>query len=408
MQNYILNEGYQNNSFLFDKAKGSRINIKNKSLIDLSMCAGSLLLGHNHPIFKKSIKKFLNKNISNLASPNIYAKKYSKNLKKIIPFSKIIFCNSGTEAVIKSLRLCKALSKRSKIAYVSGGWHGSTDQLLFKPDKYLKPIPISAGLSNEHLKNIVILPYNNIEKTKKILDKNRRKLSCVIVEPVQGSLPYEGVKKYLKLLENFTKKNSVYLIFDEMITGLRTDCSSAQKHFNIKPDISIFGKCFGAGLPIGFITISKKVSNKMSKLKQKVFFGGTYSGNSIVAYVANEVLQYILKHKEKIFKDLENKSALFENKLNKFFSSEKLDLKVYRFKSLIRLVYSKSHLKDRSSRDFFEKNKFSKIKRFKNYLKNQNIYLSASGLIFFSTAFSKSDLEYVIKKFEYGLIRYFK
>lgn len=408
MQNYILNEGYHNNSFLFDKAKGSRINFKNKSLIDLSMCAGSLLLGHNHPVFQKSIKKFLNKKISNLASPNIYAKKYSNNLKKVIPFSKIIFCNSGTEAVIKSLRLCKALSNRNKIAYVSGGWHGSTDQLLFKPDKHFKPIPISAGLGNEHLKNIVILPYNNIEKTKKILNKNKKKLSCIIVEPVQGSLPYEGVKKYLKFLEDFTKKNSVYLIFDEMITGLRTDCSTAQKYFNIKPDISIFGKCFGAGLPIGFITISKKVSIKLNKLNQKVFFGGTYSGNSIVTFVANEVLQYILRNKKKIFKDLENKSEFFEDQLNKFFSSKKLDLKIYRFKSLIRLVYSKSQFKDRSARDFFEKNKFFKIKKFKDYLKSQNIYLSSSGLIFFSTSFSKSDLEYVIKKFQYGLIRYFK
>ena len=94
MQNYILNEGDKNNQNLLNKAQGSKIQINNKSLIDLSMCAGSLLLGHNHPIFKKSIKQFLEKKISNVASPNIYADKFSKNLRKIIPFSKIIFCNS--------------------------------------------------------------------------------------------------------------------------------------------------------------------------------------------------------------------------------------------------------------------------------------------------------------------------
>ena len=56
------------------------------------MCAGSLLLGHNHPIFRK-FKKILKLNISNVAPPNIYAKKFSKNLKKVITYSKLIFCN---------------------------------------------------------------------------------------------------------------------------------------------------------------------------------------------------------------------------------------------------------------------------------------------------------------------------
>ncbi len=408
MQNYILNEGYKNNQNLLNKAQGSKIQINNKSLIDLSMCAGSLLLGHNHPIFKKSIKQFLKKKISNVASPNIYADKFSKNLRKIIPFSKIIFCNSGTEAVIKSLRLSKALSNKNKVAYVSGGWHGSADQLLFKPNKKYKPVPISSGLSSELIKNIVIIPYNDIKETKKILDRSKKNLSCIIIEPVQGSLPYDGIKKYLKFLENYSKRNSILLIFDEMITGLRTNCSSAQKFFDIKPDISIFGKCFGAGLPLGLITISKKTFKKMKNLKQNVFFGGTYSGNSIVTYVANEVLNYILAHKKKIFQDLDNKSEFFEDQLNKFFQSKKLDLKIYRFKSLLRLVYSKSNLKDRSARDFFEKNKYSKISKFKHFLKNQNIYLSTSGLIFFSTAHSKKDLKYLTKKFQLGLFKYFK
>ena len=192
-----------------------------------------------------------------------------------------------------------------------------------------------------------------------------------------------------------------------MITGLRTDCSSAQAYFGIKPDISIFGKCFGFGLPLGLIAISSSVSKRLSKIKKNVFFGGTYSGNSIVTFIANNLLIYTIKNKKKIFNDLEKKSNFFETELNKFFIKKKLDLKIYRFKSLLRLVYTKSNLKNRSSRDFFESKKNFKINTFKKYLRNQNIYLSPSGLIFFSISHNENDLKYLIRKFKIGLSKYF-
>ena len=88
----------------------------------------------------------------------------------------------------------------------------------------------------------------------------------------------EEAKEYLKFLKsNFKKKKyKILLIFDEIITGLRTDASTLQKYFDIKPDISTFGKCFGGGLPIGIIGVSKMVFNKMKNKEKKIFFGGTF------------------------------------------------------------------------------------------------------------------------------------
>ena len=167
MTKVILNEGYDNEKNLFLKEFKEKIFSKKKGYIDLSMCAGSLLLGHNHQVFRNSLKKFLNKKISNFAAPNIYADIYSKNIKKIIKNSeKIIFCNSGTEAIIKSLRISRAVNKKKKIALVTGGWHGSVDQLLYKSSKNLKPTVLSSGLFEENIKNLILIPYNDINKTK--------------------------------------------------------------------------------------------------------------------------------------------------------------------------------------------------------------------------------------------------
>ena len=408
MSNLILNEGYENNTDLFFRGQDEKIFTKNKKFIDLSMCAGSILLGHNHKIFRQSIAKFISKKVSNLAAPNIHAKIFSRNIKKIIPNAeKIIFCNSGTEAVLKSLRLARALNGKSKIALVTGGWHGSVDQLLYKTDKNLKPVALSSGLPIESSKKLILIPYNDINKSKLILEKNKKKISCLIIEPIQGSLPYENIKKYLKFLEIYCKKNDIILIFDEMITGLRTNCSSVQDYYKINPDISTFGKCFGGGLPIGIISISKATFKKVKKIKHKVFFGGTFSGNSIVAFVGNEILNYIIKNKKKIFKKINTNAEYFENNLNKFFKSKNLDLKIYRFKSMLRLVFTKDSLNDRVGRDFLELKKNKLILKFKNYIKSKDIYLPSSGVMFLSYSHERKHMDFIIKEFKKGSLKIF-
>ena len=77
-----------------------------------------------------------------------------------------------------------------------------------------------------------------MRKQKKILNKNKKYVK-VIIEPIQGSLPDPNIKNYLKFLENIVKNNLI-LIFDEMITGLRTDFSCIQKYFGIRSDITLF------------------------------------------------------------------------------------------------------------------------------------------------------------------------
>ena len=133
MSDLILNEGYKNKKLYFEKGIGEKIFSGKNAFIDLSNNAGTLLLGHNSKIFKKSIDLYLNKKeISVFAHPNLHTVKFSKNIKKVFNwFDKIIFCNTGSEAITKSLRICRALNNKKLIVNVSGSWHGSVDQFLF-------------------------------------------------------------------------------------------------------------------------------------------------------------------------------------------------------------------------------------------------------------------------------------
>ncbi len=409
MNNFLLNEGYDDLNNLFTSGKGSNIYIKNKMYLDLSLCAGSHLLGHNPLIFQKSFRNMQKLSVSNFAAKNKYAVELSKTLKKIFPqYEKFVFCNSGTEAVMKSLRIARAYSKKNIIISISGSWHGSTSELLYTNDNKLKNVELSSGLDLNFKKNLKFIPYNDIQTSKNILNKYKKQIMCVIIEPIQGCLPTQA-KKFLKFLNDYCKDNKLILIFDEMITGLRFNCSSVQTQFRLEPSVSTFGKCFGGGLPIGIIGIKKNIVHKLDKDKRKVFFGGTFSGNSIVTYIANETLNYIIKNKKKIFPQLEKKAAFFEKNLNSFFINNNYDAKCYRFSSMLRLVFSKQEIKNRHQRDFFEKSKKTNIIKFRNFLFKHNIYLSGSGIIFLATTTSKKDLLYLIqiikKAFKQAIVR---
>jgi glutamate-1-semialdehyde aminotransferase len=140
----ILNEIYLKSKINFQKAKGNKILLGKKFLFDLSYCNGVIFLGHNHYIFKESLKYFLNKNISFFSNSNIYAVKLAKTIKYFFSnFNNIIFCSTGSESVTKALRISRAMNSKQFIVCVTGSWHGSVDQTLFSPKKNLSPIPIS-------------------------------------------------------------------------------------------------------------------------------------------------------------------------------------------------------------------------------------------------------------------------
>jgi glutamate-1-semialdehyde 2,1-aminomutase len=404
----ILNEGYTTNN-IFDAGKKQFIFKNKKKFLDLSFGAGTLILGHQSKIFQQTLKEIYKKNLSLIATPNTEALKYSNLLKKIFPkYSKFVFCNTGSEAILKSIRIANAISKKEMIINVTGSWHGSVDRTLFTSSRSLASIPISSGLTNFNKKNIKFIPYNNIIKSKKILNKYKNKISCILIEPIQASLPQTQVKKFLKFLDSYSKKNNIILIFDETISGIRFNGQSVQQIFKLNPDISTFGKCLGGGLPIGIIALRKSILIKLNNLNQKVFFGGTFSANQISSYLGRKTIEFILKNKKKIFLDLEKKSFYFEKEVKNFILQNKINANIFRYFSMLRIVFSKKIPIDRVERDFLEKNKNKKIEKFRNFLTLRGINYPSNGILFLSTETNFSDLKKIIKNINVGLLKYFK
>ena len=117
----------------------------------------TLLLGHNNITLRSSLKLAFLKNFNIIFIQNLEAVKYSNLLKRFLPsYSKFLFCNSGAEAIVKTIRLVKAVTNKNLIISVTGSWHGSVDRTLFSSNlmpvtisskKDLKPYELSSGLS---------------------------------------------------------------------------------------------------------------------------------------------------------------------------------------------------------------------------------------------------------------------
>ena len=158
---------------------------------------------------------------------------------------------------------------------------------------------------------------------------------------------------------------------------------------------------------IGFIGINKKISQKLKSKNLNIHFGGTFTSNPISMYSANETLKFIIKNRIKIFNKINKMSEKFQSEINTFCIDRKLDIRVYKFYSMLRIIYSNKDIKNRSQRDQVESSKDVKILNFKNFLMKKGIFYPNNGIIFFSYQSSYKNFNYLINIFKIGLKRYF-
>ena len=93
----------------------------------------------------------------------------------------------------------------------------------------------------------------------------------------------------------------------------------------------------------------------------------------------------------------------FQKNLNQFITKEGIEAKVYRFDSILRIVFSKKIIKNKIQRDFFEKKNISNIIKFKQYLLDNKIYYPTNGIIFLSNSTSYKNINYVLNHIKIAL-----
>ena len=220
-----------------------------------------------------------------IQSPQV---KLAEKIASLLPqnLNSTYFTNSGSEAIEGALKLAKRITGRSELISFENGYHGSSHGALsIMGNEFFKTSfrPLLPGTR--------ILKYNNFEDLKLITTST----ACVVVEPIQGEAgaicPTNG---FLESLRSQCDQTGTLLIVDEIQTGFgRTGKIFGFQHSSIVPDIIVFAKGLGGGLPIGAFVSSKE---NMQTLCENPVLGHltTFGGNAVCCAAALATIEIIL------------------------------------------------------------------------------------------------------------------
>jgi glutamate-1-semialdehyde 2,1-aminomutase len=252
------------------------IDVEGKRYIDLVQSYGAVILGHAHPSITAALQAAAVDGTS-FGAPTPREMKLAEAIRERVPScERVRLMNSGTEATSTAVRLARGATGRKRIITFAGNFHGATDALLAAGGSGVATLglPGTAGVPEEAVANTLVVPYN-------VVPEIGNDVAAVIVEPIAANMgvvaPAPG---FLEGLRAACDKAGALLIFDEVITGFRIGMGGAQAKYDVRPDITCFGKVIGGGLPIGAIGGSRAVMENLSPLG-KVFHAGTLAGNPL-------------------------------------------------------------------------------------------------------------------------------
>ncbi|TLP74393.1 glutamate-1-semialdehyde 2,1-aminomutase [Maribacter sp. ACAM166] len=376
------------------KAKGAYLYDEDgNKLIDYIASWGPLILGHAYgPVIDAVIDKA--RKGTSFGMPTEIETKLAKLAISMVPnMDKIRFVNSGTEACMSAVRLARGYTGKDKIIKFAGCYHGHSDSFLIEAGSGAVTFgsPNSPGVTQGTAKDTLLATYNDLKDVETLVEANKGEIAAIIIEPIAGNMgcivPSDS---FMKGLRKLCTKESVLLIFDEVMTGFRLARGGAQEVLNIKADIVTYGKVIGGGLPVGAFAAKAEIMDYLAP-DGPVYQAGTLSGNPL-AMSAGLAMLTALNNNPEVFQSLADKTEYLHKGIAEVLTEKGVAHQINRFGSMISV-----HFTDNPVIDFASSAKGDN-ETFKTYfhgMLDKGIYLPPSAFesYFLNDALSYADLD---------------
>lgn len=265
------------------------IDADDNAFIDYVGSWGALILGHNHPEVVESVQQQLRLGTSFGVTTRIEAELAEQICHRVPSVDQVRFVSSGTEATMSAVRLAKAITQKPKIITFKGNYHGHSET--------------TQGIE---------LPYNDCDALHKYFATFKHEIAAVILEPIVGNMGVvPATQEFLQCARNLC--TDALLIFDEVMCGFRVHRQGAQGLYDVRPDLTTFGKIIGGGFPCGAFGGCRELMEQLTPTGP-VFHAGTMSGHP-VAMAAGLKTMEILDRKG-TYEELERKAKLLTDGLD--------------------------------------------------------------------------------------------
>jgi len=298
------------------------------TFIDCLCGAGTLALGHNHPVVIEAIRKHLDAGYPlhtlDLTTPvkDEFVHALFETLpKEFAHNARIQFCSpSGADAVEAAIKLVKTATGRQAIMAFSGGYHGQTHGALalmgnpgpkvpgLMPDVHFQPFPYAyrCPMGKGNCADCKCADQHQIKDPEGGLPLP----AGMILEAVQGeggAVPAN--KRWLQQIRRVSAERGIALIIDEVQTGWgRTGTMYAFEQAEIVPDVLVLSKAIGGGLPLAVIVYRTELDKW-----QPGAHAGTFRGNQLAMAAGLATLRYIQEHD--VCTSVQRMSMLFQARL---------------------------------------------------------------------------------------------
>ncbi len=285
------------------RAQGAYIfDAEGRRYIDYIGSWGPMILGHGHPAVLEAVQKAALDGFS-FGAPTEREIELAEEILKLVPSAdQVRLVSSGTEAAMSAIRLARGFTGRSKLIKFEGCYHGHADALLVKAGSGLATFghPTSAGVPPEVVQHTLVLEYNNIAQIEEAFATQGQDIACVMIEPIAGNMNFVRASvPFVKRIRELCTQYGALFVFDEVMTGFRVALGGAQSVYaqalpGFKPDLSVFGKVIGGGMPLAAFAGPREVMAKLAPLGP-VYQAGTLSGNPVATACGLATLREIQK-----------------------------------------------------------------------------------------------------------------
>ena len=283
------------------KAEGAHMtDVDGNRYIDFLQAGGPTLLGSNHPVVREKVNEVLDSCGPVTGLLHEYEVKLAELVVQSMPAIDMVrLLGSGTEAVMGAVRLARAYTGKKWIIKVGGAYHGWSDQVVYGMRLPKTGRMEAVGIPRGATGHTQECNPNDLEALRHKLRINRLRggTAAVLLEPLgpeSGTRPVHA--DYNRQVRQLCDEFGALMIFDEVVTGFRLGMGGAQAYFDVKPDLTVLGKCLTGGYPMagaigGRKDVMMMLVGGIGTTAKRAFVGGTLSANPLSCVAGYFALQ---------------------------------------------------------------------------------------------------------------------
>lgn len=260
-------------------------------------------------------------------------------------------------------------------------------------------MPDSAGVTKNIAKEVITVPFNDIEPFKEALNTWGNEIAAVLVEPIVGNFGIvEPNPGFLEQVNELAHDAGALVIYDEVITAFRFMYGGAQNLLGVTPDLTAMGKIIGGGLPIGAYGGRKEIMEKVAPMGP-AYQAGTMAGNP-ASMLAGIACLEVLKE-EGVYEKLDSLGAMLEEGILAAARKYNTPITINRLKGALTVYFTNEKVENYKQAEATDGEMFAKF--FKLML-HQGINLAPSKYEawFITTAHTEEDIKETITAVDYA------